>query len=1062
VQVRLIDVVAVGTPDGWVPVTGPRAQRLLAALAVASGPVPAERLADQLWESGPPPTWRVALRGLVAQLRETAGDPALVVTGASGLHLGDSVETDLRGLADDVAEAGRLVEQGRDRSAVELLGPAVGVRGERLLSGVDAAWLAAARAELDDLGLRAAEHVVAAHARLGNHAEAVSLAQQLVAADPLVERTHRTLLRALAAAADRGAAVRAFDRCRTLLADELGVDPSDETVAIYLEAIGGTDPAGVASVPAPIGSFVGRDRELAVLADALGRPGLVTITGRGGVGKSRLAAEATRARSRDGGSSWVSLATLADDPLVDATVALRLGITTPAEDQAAALVAELATRGRTLLVLDGCDAVPDGVATLVAALLERVPHLSVLVTSRKPLGLDAEHLLDLDPLGLPDGADADSVHASAAGRLLAQRVQERGGRLALDTEHAAAVQALCRCCAGLPLALELVAAQLAGLPPGDLLDHLEDVGTRGEDALRQVAEGSLALLAPDEEAVFRRLSVLDGLSSLTMIRAVVADDPVAPVRVVRVLASLESQGLVNVRRGGPRLLYELEDDLRRVAAARLAATGESAPTYRRLADAVRGLLPDDPSTPPAGYASSVTVALDSVRSLLAAGIDGRADRDAVLEIAFRLHRYWAATSIGEGRFWLGRLLADGGEGPWTAYAQYALGYLSYWAGDSEAAVGDLEGALPWLTERDPAYAVRAMAFRAGVLDDLDRGAEAADQMRAALDAAHAAPDADTPAGIAIRVSVAMNLGALLAERGDRAGVALVADAVERCERDSTAQQLALILPLAARVCSDLHAVPEAKAHLDQAWPLLADQHTIAYVDLLTAAAAVALAEGDLAAAVDHGRTAHREAIELGMQRNLPRIGALLTAALLGQGRVAEAAEAAADALKQARDLGMSYPVADALEAVASVVEHTGGAPGDLAVLMGASAGLREGPAAGARPAHRNRRRTAGSRGGSRARPRRRGTGHSGGPRPAAAPLGGPGPACPGLGPGHLGGDALRGPALVAGGVPPVEPSVEQLACLVEPVRAHQGGDAGLLDELALRVRAAQPPARTRE
>ena len=148
----------------------------------------------------------------------------------------------------------------------------------------------------------------------------------------------------------------------------------------------------------------------------------------------------------------------------------------------------------------------------------------------------------------------------------------------------------------------------------------------------------------------------------------------------------------------------------------------------------------------------------------------------MLKIAFRLHRYWAATSIGEGR--------SGSAGCWPT------------------------AALPWLTERDPAYAVRAMAFRAGVLDDLHRGAEAADQMRDAL--------------------------------------------AERCGRDSTAQQLALNLPSAARVCSDLHAVPEAKTHLEKAWPML-------------------------------------------------------TAALLGEGRVAEAAEAAADALQQARDLGMSYP-----------------------------------------------------------------------------------------------------------------------------------------------------------
>ena len=237
-----------------VPLTGRRAQRLLAALTMAAGPVPAERLADQLWEGEPPTTWRVALRGLVAQLREAAGDPGFVVTGRYGHHLGDGVDTDLQRLAADLATAIGLVEHGRDRAAVDLLTPAVGVRGERLLPGVDAPWLAAARAELDDLGLRVAEIVVAAHGRLGDQAEAVGIAQQCVAAYPLAERAHRTLLSALGAAADRSAAVLAFERCRSLLADELGVDPSDETVAVYLDAIGGSDPTGGALVPPPAGS----------------------------------------------------------------------------------------------------------------------------------------------------------------------------------------------------------------------------------------------------------------------------------------------------------------------------------------------------------------------------------------------------------------------------------------------------------------------------------------------------------------------------------------------------------------------------------------------------------------------------------------------------------------------------------------------------------------------------------------------------------------------------------------------------------------------------------------
>ena len=139
-----------------------------------------------------------------------------------------------------------------------------------------------------------------------------------------------------------------------------------------------------------------------------------------------------------------------------------------------------------------------------------------------------------------------------------------------------ALAALCRRCAGLPLALELVAAQLTSLPPGDVLDQLDDVALAGDDELRQVAEAGCAQLADDEAAVFRRLAVLDGPASLTTIRGVVVDDLVPPLRVVRILGELADRGLVTVRRGGPRLLYAQDDDLRRVASRAARGIGRGA------------------------------------------------------------------------------------------------------------------------------------------------------------------------------------------------------------------------------------------------------------------------------------------------------------------------------------------------------------------------------------------------------------------------------------------------------------------------------------------------------
>ena len=192
----------------------------------------------------------VALRGVVAQLREAAGDPAFVVTARGGPPARPGGRARPRRAAPSVATATELLEQGRDRSLLDLLRPYVGLGGEQLRPG--SSRVAGDRgADVDELGLQVAELVSSASGRQGRHAEAVTVARQAVTAHPLVERSHRALLKALATAADRSAAVVAFDHCRTVLAEELGVDPSDETVAVYLEALGVADEVGRPACPWP-------------------------------------------------------------------------------------------------------------------------------------------------------------------------------------------------------------------------------------------------------------------------------------------------------------------------------------------------------------------------------------------------------------------------------------------------------------------------------------------------------------------------------------------------------------------------------------------------------------------------------------------------------------------------------------------------------------------------------------------------------------------------------------------------------------------------------------------
>ena len=223
----------------------------------------------------------------------------------------------------------------------------------------------------------------------------------------------------------------------------------------------------------------------------------MTVAGRGGVGKSRLVIHAAaRGPALPGGRLWVPLAAVAQDELVASSVAMTLGVSPGAEDVTVQLTARLAPLGRALLILDGCESVVDGVASLAAGLLASCPLLSVVVTSRVPLSVEGERVLRLDPLPVPRAGGRDALAASLQVRLLADRVRGGGGHLDLDEAAAPFVAELCRRCGGLPLALELVAAQLSEMSVADLLDHLPEVA--GDDRLRAVARSSYELLDTDE------------------------------------------------------------------------------------------------------------------------------------------------------------------------------------------------------------------------------------------------------------------------------------------------------------------------------------------------------------------------------------------------------------------------------------------------------------------------------------------------------------------------------------------------------------------------------------
>ena len=328
-----------------------------------------------------------------------------------------------------------------------------------------------------------------------------------------------------------------------------------------------------------------------------------------------------------------------------------------------------------LLVADGCDAVVDGAASLVASLLTDCPGVTVLVTGRSALGVGGEHVVRLDPLP-PDrrrprlGAPAHQPGPPVGWPARPDRRAGAVRRRALSPLRRAAARAGAGGGAARPSCRRA------------MWWTSSTRSRRGDDELRQVAEAGCA------RGPTRRPRCSGGWRCSTAPRASRSSATSWPtqiprLRVVRILRELTARGLVTVHRSGPRRLYPQDDDLRRSQASASTRPGEAPQTERRRRH-VRALLPDDPSrrprrTPTRSRPSS-TGSVPS--SPPARRCEGPADDpDGCLEIAFRLHRYWAATNVGEGRFWLSRLLA-GPDTPWSPYARYALGYLSYWAGDT--------------------------------------------------------------------------------------------------------------------------------------------------------------------------------------------------------------------------------------------------------------------------------------------------------------------------------------------------------------------------------------------
>jgi len=434
------------------------------------------------------------------------------------------------------------------------------------------------------------------------------------------------------------------------------------------------------NLPAERSSFVGRRKEAAGLRRALAAHRLVTLTGIGGAGKTRLALHvgALEVERFPDGVFFIDLAAVADPDLVAPALASACGLAQRGPSAAAvraAVVSALAAQ-QCLLVLDNCEHLLDAVADLVEPILAGCPRVVLLTTSREALGVEGEQIVQLPSLSVPavsgdHGAADPLAEDSDAMRLFADRALAVSPSFVLDAGSAPAVAEICRHLDGIPLAIEFAAARVAHLSPSQIAERLDDrfrllTGARRriprQQTLGAALDWSHDLLSPTEQTVFRRLAVFAGSFSLAAAEAVCAGEGIAADAVLDRLGSLVAKSLALARpQSEGAVRYQLLETVRMYAADKLAAAGEADRVRGRHRDTyvawLEGLALADLAFEPATI-DRVGVEVDNLRAAAQWSMaDDRPDLLAVL--VSRMFRFWfTGSAYPEARRLLARALVD--------------------------------------------------------------------------------------------------------------------------------------------------------------------------------------------------------------------------------------------------------------------------------------------------------------------------------------------------------------------------------------------------------------------
>ena len=648
-------------------------EALLAYLALHRNVQNRERIASIFWGDSPDELARRSLRTALSALRKELGEE-LIITDRETLQLNPDFP-----LWVDVHEMEKEAKAVLSADSQAVIQP--DVYRDDLLPAFYEEWILEAREQYRNLFLNALLQFAMSLRTTGDYPRAIEIAQKIISIDAANERAYQHLIFCYGALGDRSAALKSYADCVSQLQETLGVDPAEDTTALY-EQVRKSNASGLhptlarSNVPIPLTSFIGREHELETLRDIFRTTRLLTLTGVGGCGKTRLSIQLAGQVADDypDGVWWAGLASIQDESLVGQSIKKTLGIPDSQKDSAEEAILKFLHARHALLVLDNCEHVISSCARLAESILMGCPGIRILATSREGLSIPGEIAWLVPSLSVPPADQVADLLRWECPRLFYERALSYRSDLQLTDANSASLLRICRALEGIPLAIELAASRVKTLSLEGLASRLDDklalltTGSRTaqprQQTLRATIDWSHELLSEMEQVTFRRLSILAGNWTLEAAECVTDLEAATPAQTLDVITRLLDKSLLGVEEQEGEIRYRMLEIIRQYASERLQQAQEVEKVedrhllyYSELAQRVN---PGWYGRAQARLIQQFEAEVPNLRVALSCGLETPRDQNRLIrgsQLASALGPFWNfMAEYNEGQRWLTKAL----------------------------------------------------------------------------------------------------------------------------------------------------------------------------------------------------------------------------------------------------------------------------------------------------------------------------------------------------------------------------------------------------------------------